>query len=185
MSDLKKENITETHLQTVCLSAEAWLSSTYFHADASTRTERLFRACGSGTRQITCQSWYQHISSHRLGQWNLFMPWRCIHCFIVVINDAPLSNVLYLNHFWSPRIIWCLSTCWGPVDETGTLAREISWRLKQGQSKTPSSLLHRHEMSLYFIWPGFRLIAWWILMVPFMAAIAGTSVLDSTSLSGT
>lgn len=34
-------------------------------------------------------------------------------------------------------------------DETGTLARVTSWRLKQGQSKTPSSLLHRHAMYLY------------------------------------
>ena len=35
----------------------------------------------------------------------------CVHddtwvCLIVVIYDAPLSNVLCLNHFWSLRVIW-------------------------------------------------------------------------------
>lgn len=108
-----------------------WLNAAVAGPRASMQTLQSIHnfcwGCGSATMQSSCQPWYQQMSSWRLGQWNLFMPWRCIPltftlsfisdgtwvCFIVIINDAPLSSVIYLNHFCSPRIIWCLTTCWG------------------------------------------------------------------------
>lgn len=103
--DLKKQNKQKTQNMTeeslrhiskwslpVCRDMSQFCSccSTYFHADASICTERLFRACGSGIRQSTGQSW-------RLCQWNLFMPLQCICLTFTLCPSASVMTPTYAS----------------------------------------------------------------------------------------
>lgn len=69
--------------------------------------------------------------------------------FPVVINDASLFIVLWLDHLWSPRGMWCLSTCGDRSDERGTSFRVVL----EAESKVGAVLntfqpLNRHEIWL-------------------------------------